>query len=90
VRVIGVLPKEFEFAPAGNAEIWVPMHIKDDMLTRRSLRWMRVLGRLAGGATLQQARAEMSVINSVLAKAYPAQNAATQVDFCWRAGAPRS
>src|SRR5256884_9597608 len=27
VSIIGVLPREFEFAPRGNAGIWVPLHI---------------------------------------------------------------
>jgi MacB-like periplasmic core domain len=49
VSIIGVLPREFEFAPQGNAEIWVPLHIEKDMASRRSLRWMPVIGRLAPG-----------------------------------------
>ena len=79
VTIVGVLPQEFEFAPRGNVQIWVPLHISGDMATRRSLRWMRALGRLARGATLAHAEAEMSVINTRLAAAYPQQNGATSV-----------
>src|ERR1051325_4715960 len=32
VSIIGVLPREFEFAPRGNAEIWVPLHIEKDLV----------------------------------------------------------
>jgi macrolide transport system ATP-binding/permease protein len=27
VTIVGVLPPEFEFAPGGNVQIWVPLHI---------------------------------------------------------------
>src|SRR5207249_6432160 len=79
VSIIGVLPREFEFAPRGNAEIWVPLHIEKDLVTRRSLRWMPVIGRLAEGSTQQQAQAELNSINAGLAAAYPQENGAIQV-----------
>jgi putative ABC transport system permease protein len=79
VSIIGVLPREFEFAPQGNAEIWVPLHIEKDMVSRRSLRWMPVIGRLAPGVTPQQARAELNSINAGLTAAYPKENGAIQV-----------
>ncbi|HVH71733.1 MAG TPA: ABC transporter permease, partial [Candidatus Dormibacteraeota bacterium] len=79
VSIIGVLPREFEFAPRGNAEIWVPLHIEKDMVTRRSLRWMPVIGRLTPGVTLEQAQAEMNSINAGLAAAYPRENAVIQI-----------
>ena len=41
VNIIGVLPREFEFAPRGNAEIWVPLHLNPNMAARRNLRWIR-------------------------------------------------
>jgi putative ABC transport system permease protein len=79
VSIIGILPREFEFAPRGNAEIWVPLHIEKDLVTRRSLRWMPVIGRLAPGITSRQAQAELNSINAGLAAAYPQENGATQV-----------
>ena len=79
VSIIGVLPHEFEFAPRGNAEIWVPLHIEKDLVTRRNLRWMPVIGRLAPGITSQQAQAELNSINAGLAAAYPQENGAIQV-----------
>ena len=81
VSIIGVLPREFEFVPAGNGEIWVPMHLTKDsgMRTRRNLRWMPVIGRLAEGVSPEQARAEMKTINARLAKSYPRENGQTQV-----------
>lgn len=79
VSIIGVLPREFEFAPRGNAEMWVPLHIEKDLATRRSLRWMPAIGRLAPGITSQQAQAELNSIGTGLAAAYPQENGAIQV-----------
>ena len=80
VTIVGVLPRDFEFAPRGNAQIWVPLHIGGPMATARNLRWISVVGRLARGATLAQAEAEMALINSRLAAAYPKENGATTRD----------
>jgi predicted permease len=79
VSIIGVLPREFEFAPRGNAELWVPLHIQDDLVSRRSLRWMSAIGRLRTGVTAKQARAEMDSITASLAAAYPKENSAIYV-----------
>jgi len=79
VTIIGVLPKEFEFAPRSTADIWVPLHLGTDFATRRNLRWMRVIGRLAPGVKLEQAQSEMRTITAGLAAAYPQQDAAIQV-----------
>src|SRR5881409_3963976 len=79
VSIIGVLPREFEFAPRGNAEIWVPLHIEKDLVSRRSLRWLPVIGRLAPGVTPQQARSELNSINAGLTAAYPKENGAIQI-----------
>jgi predicted permease len=57
--VIGILPREFEFAPGRSAPLWVPLHLTQDPATRRSLRWMQVIARLGPGVKLDQARAEM-------------------------------
>ncbi|HEX7698972.1 MAG TPA: ABC transporter permease, partial [Candidatus Acidoferrum sp.] len=75
--VVGVLPRDFEFAPARSAPLWVPMHQSGDPITRRSLRWLSVFGRLAPGVSPDQARAEMQSINAQLARAYPKENGST-------------
>ena len=77
VTIIGVLPRSFEFAPTGNTQIWVPLHLGGDfkdLAQRRSLRWLRVIGRLAPGATPAKAQTEMDGINARLAAAYPQEN----------------
>ena len=79
VTIVGVLPEGFEFAPRGNVQIWVPLHIGGDLVTRRSLRWIRVIGRLARGVTPAQARTEIDLIGKRLATEYPQQNGAIRV-----------
>jgi putative ABC transport system permease protein len=77
VTVVGVLPREFEFAPANSAPLWVPIHQSGDAITRRSLRWLEVIGRLAPGVSPDQVRAEMQGINAQLAREYPKENSSS-------------
>lgn len=77
--IIGVLPSDFEFAPANSAPVWVPIHQSGDLITRRSLRWLNVIGRLAPGVFPEQAKAEMQSIAAQLASAYPKENGSTIV-----------
>jgi putative ABC transport system permease protein len=75
VTIVGVLPANFEFAPR-SSPIWVPMHPANDLLTRRSLRWTHVIGRLTPGVSTEQARAEMNGITARLAQEYPKEDSA--------------
>jgi predicted permease len=77
VTIVGVLPRDFEFAPANSVPLWVPIHQTGDPITRRSLRWLSVFGRLAPGFSPDQVRAEMQGINAQLASQYPKENSAT-------------
>jgi putative ABC transport system permease protein len=72
--IVGVLPRDFEFAPANSAPVWVPIHQTGDPITRRSLHWLSVLGRLAPGVTPDQARAELQGISTGLSREYPKEN----------------
>ena len=80
VTIVGVLPRDFELAPAGVVPIWVPQHLSPYLATGRNARWLNVIARLAPGVTLEQARAEMATINTQLAREYPQQNAAIAVN----------
>jgi len=72
--IIGVLPQNFEFAPGNSAPLWVPVHQTGDPITRRSLRWFSVFGRMAPGYSPEQVRAEMTAINAQLSAEYPKEN----------------
>ncbi len=74
VTIIGVLPRGFEFAPATSAPIWVPLHTDQYFRTARKARWLEVIGRLAPGVSLAQARAEMQSITAQLAQQYPQED----------------
>ena len=52
----------------------MPIHQTADPITRRSLHWLNVFGRLAPGYTADQARAEMKGINARLSQEYPKEN----------------
>jgi putative ABC transport system permease protein len=75
--IVGVLPRNFEFAPANSTPMWVPIHQSGDLITRRSLRWLSVVGRLAPGVSPEQARAEMGAVTAQLIRAYPKENGST-------------
>jgi putative ABC transport system permease protein len=72
--IVGVLPRDFQFAPSNDFPLWVPMHASQDLLTRRNLRWLNVIARLAPGVTMTQAHAEMDGITAQLAREYPQQD----------------
>jgi predicted permease len=73
--IVGVLPREFAFAPRGNAEFWVPLLDKGNGCEqRRSCHNLDGIGRLRDGVTMQAALEEMKGIASQLAKQYPGSN----------------
>lgn len=74
ITVVGVLPPEFEFAPAGSSPLWVPLHTNAYTGTARNARWLEVVGRLGPGVSIERARAEMEAITAQLAQEYPKQD----------------
>jgi putative ABC transport system permease protein len=70
--VIGVMPQGFAFP--FDAEMWMPIVPTDDSEKRQARDYL-VYARLADGATLQSAGAEMAAISSRLQTAYPATDA---------------
>jgi predicted permease len=72
--IVGVLRRDFQFAPSNGFPLWVPLHPTADTATRRNLRWLNVFGRLAPGVSLAQAHAEMDGITAQLAREYPQQD----------------
>jgi predicted permease len=73
--IIGVLPREFSFAPRGNAEFWTPLLDKNNGCEqRRSCHNLDGVGRLRDGVTATAALDEMQAIAAQLAKQYPGSN----------------
>ena len=72
--IVGVLPENFQFAPAGDSEFWTPYHPDDQCAKRRSCHNLYGVGRLKDGVSLESARAEMAGIARQLELQYPVDN----------------
>jgi predicted permease len=71
--ILGVLPRSFSFALAGNAEFWVPINtLSPHEQTRNFFNFFGV-GRLRDSLGRQTAQAEMTAIEKQLQKQYPNQ-----------------
>jgi putative ABC transport system permease protein len=73
-EIAGVLPEGFEF-PLTGADVWVPRPSEWSAFPARYWRNVSMLsgfGRLKPGVTLEQARAEMDVLNQQYIRAHPA------------------
>ncbi len=72
--IVGVMPPGFD-APQVKAEAWAPVHVTSALAASfRSVHFLRTYARLAPGTNIEQARAEMKVIDKNLAEQYPADN----------------
>jgi putative ABC transport system permease protein len=72
--VIGVMPATF-VPIRENTEAWTPVHVSNPSAANfRGVHFLRTIGRLAPGVTIEQARTEMKVIDANLAAQYPADN----------------
>ncbi len=73
--IVGVLRPDYRHPEPTwkqTAEIWQPLTLKEG--SGRGARYMRAIGRLKQGVTIEQAQAEMTMIASQLAQAYPRYN----------------
>lgn len=71
--VVGVLPASFEFAPVfapgARVDFLIPFPISEE--TDRSGNMLSIIGRLAPGATVEQAQADLDLVNQQLLAAEP-------------------
>jgi predicted permease len=74
VTVIGVLPREFHFAPVGQPEFWVAYQPADECDKRRSCHGMYGVARLKDGVSMQAAQANVIAIAAQLEQEYPDTN----------------
>jgi macrolide transport system ATP-binding/permease protein len=68
--VIGVLPGNFSFAPAGNAEFWVPINVLSPHERSRDFFEFWGIGRLRDGISISSALEEMKAIADQLHREY--------------------
>jgi predicted permease len=69
VTVVGIAPRRFAGDIVGEStELWLPMSVvtqlpgSEKLLGDRSASWLQMMGRLAPGATLERARAEVKTV----------------------------
>jgi len=72
--IVGVLPKNFHFAPIGEVDLYVTLHAGGGMRIRRNLHWLHPVGRLKPGVSREQAQGMMNVVAANLEKQYPDSN----------------
>ncbi len=72
-QVVGVMPAGFEFPPRSSAEIWLPFYTTPEQpwQLERGSHWVQVIGRLAPGVNLGDARAELNTVAARLRDEYP-------------------
>src|SRR5262245_52962529 len=71
---IGVMPADFQFTLLGSVDVWQPLVFTPNDEVNRSRGWVRVVGRLAPGRTVDQARDELTRMASDIAGAHPDTN----------------
>ena len=71
-EVVGVAPADFDF-PMG-AEIWAPLSFDAEKAAQRRPRYLSVIARLASGRSVEDARAQMTVIAGRLEQQHPDAN----------------
>ncbi len=69
VTIVGILPPEFRFVLATNAQIWVPAQL--DPSSDRANRWVRAIARLRPGVTEERAAREFDVLVKRMAAEHP-------------------
>src|SRR5262249_2572204 len=72
---VGVLPRQFLFPGADDAEVAVPVSLTADVRhAERGSNFLRVFGRLEPGVEPAQAASELATITETLRQRYPAEN----------------
>src|SRR5215831_17353708 len=76
--IVGVMPAGFTF-PGAPSDFWIPSRFDAKFRANRDQYFIEVIGRLAPGATLEQARTEMSVESARLIRDWPKYNQGTRI-----------
>jgi putative ABC transport system permease protein len=72
--VVGVMPRGFEF-PTRDTDLWLAFRLLPD--EDRANLFLRAVGRLGPGVTIEQARSDLGAIAGQLAREHPVANAET-------------
>ena len=70
--IVGVMPRGFQFPPTDpEVEMWSPLTVDLTALASRPHRMYQAIGRLARGATIDQARQDMAAVAAIIARENP-------------------
>ncbi len=74
--IVGVLPASFQFGPLGtDIEVWTPRIDELNLVTAQQIQggtcYLDAVARLASGVALEQARAEIKVLNRQYVRGFP-------------------
>jgi len=72
--IVGVLPRDFHFAPVGAAEYWTAFHAHNSCELRRSCHSIYGVARLKDGVSFDAALADVAAIAKELEREYPDTN----------------
>ena len=73
-EIVGVLPRDFHFAPVGSADYWIPLQRSSGCDQRRSCHNLYGVARLADGVSPAAAAANVASIAKALEKQFPDSN----------------
>jgi putative ABC transport system permease protein len=71
--IVGVMGATFNF-PNRQTQFWTPFQFRESDYEERDNAWLEVVGRLRSGVTIDQARADMTLVASQLEQQYPKEN----------------
>lgn len=69
--VIGVMPAGFRYPLAMHNAVYLPMHIDQGWMKRRGDHWLRTVGRVKDGVSIEQAQADLTHAFDNLSRTYP-------------------
>jgi predicted permease len=72
--IIGVLPRDFHFAPAGGAEFWGMLHASDYCEQHRACHNLNTVARIKDGVSVRASLADIKALAQQLEKQYPESN----------------
>ena len=68
--VVGVMPAGFQFFES-DVRLWVPLALDAEDLASRGNHYLKVIGRMKSGVTVNQAQADVSAVMARIAKDHP-------------------
>ena len=71
--IVGVMPTGFRFPLGIRQAIYTPLHAPESWRNARGMHWMRTVGRIKDGVTIQAAQADINRVMANLAKTWPQQ-----------------